>query len=563
MAVRDLSTQFLDIWSKLTSLQKVAIGAATVAVISAITALLLWANKPVYKPLYTEMTEADVKAVSDKLSQKSVPFVVNGTTIEVPQESVYTARIMLAEEGLPKTPPAKGFSLFDEQKFGKTEFAQQVDYQRALQGELANSIAAMDKVVEAKVHLTIPKERLFVSEEQQAKASVALKLLPNEQLSEEEVRSISHLVSAAVKGLTAENIQIVDTAGNLLSDFMTEANEPYRLTQNQINYERDQEKYIEDRLRKALVPMLGVDNPFVVKVTVAMDFNARETISEKYGDTPVTRSQRTLEINSKQTGKGPQGIPGVESNLAEPDILVDGIVSEYNKTDETQNFEIDKTVTRENKVGGEIKRLTVAVVVDDKVAVENVNGVQEVVRKPRTEEEMTKLRAAIAAATGYNEARGDVIEVTNMSFDTTKDQIDLLAEERAKRMEMIKMISSYASGVLILIAFWFFILRPILKRIDKAREIDEEMLGESALDAQMAGLDISVGDESGFPKSVEELEREIEAELEESTPIDVEAVKSKVMLKKIEEQANEDPEMIANLVKAMIKGGSNSNSGGN
>ena len=103
--------------------------------------------------------------------------------------------------------------------------------------------------------------------------------------------------------------------------------------------------------------------------------------------------------------------------------------------------------------------------------------------------------------------------------------------------------------------FWLLILRPIIKRIDKAREIDEEMLGESALDAQMAGLDISVGDESGFPKSVEELEREIEAELEESTPIDVEAVKSKVMLKKIEEQANEDPEMIANLVKAMIKGG--------
>lgn len=563
MAVRDLSTQFLDIWSKLTSLQRVAIGAATVAVIAAVTALLLWANKPLYKPLYTDMTETDVKAVSEQLSNKSVPFVVDGTTIMVPQESVYTARIMLAEAGLPKTPPAKGFSLFDEQKFGETEFQQQVNYQRALEGELANSIAAMDKVVEAKVHLTIPKERLFVSEEQQAKASVALKLLPNETLSEDEVRSISHLVSAAVKGLTAENIQVVDTAGNLLSDFMTEANEPYRLTQNQIDYERDQEKYIEDRLRKALTPMLGIDNPFVVKVSVAMDFNSRETISEKYGDTPVTRSQRTLEINSKQTGKGPQGIPGVESNLAEPDILVDGIVSEYSKTDETQNYEIDKTVTRENKVGGEIKRLTVAVVVDDKVVVEDVNGVQQAVRKPRSEEEMTKLRAAVAAATGFNEARGDVIEVTNMSFDTTKDQIDLLAEERAKRMEIIKQIASYVSGVLILVFFWLLILRPILKRLDKAREIDEEMLGESALDAQMAGLDINVGDESGFPKSVEELEREIEAELEESTPIDVEAVKSKVMLKKIEEQANEDPEMIANLVKAMIKGGSGSNSGGN
>ena len=529
MAVRNLSTQFLDIWAKLTTLQKAAIGAATVAVIAAVTVLLIWANKPAYKPLYTDMTQEDVQAVSNELRKGTVPFRVNGTTIEVPQENVYTTRMMLAEQGLPKTPPAAGFELFDKSSLGQTEMMQNVNYQRALQGELSNTIATMDKVLEAKVHITIPKERLFVSDEQQAKASVALKLKPEQTLSEDEVRSISHLVAAAVKGLEPKNIQVVDTAGNLLSAFMTEANEPYRLTQNQIAYERDHEKYLEDKLRKALVPMLGVDNPFIVRVSVAMDFSQREIISEKFGDTPVTRSQRTLEINSKQTGKGPQGIPGVESNLAEPDILVDGIVSEYSKTDETTNFEIDKTVTRENKVGGEIKRLTVAVVVDDRQAIETVDGVRKLVRQPRSEEEMTKLRATVAAAVGYVADR-DVVEVTNI-------------------------FASYASAIVIIFMFWLLILRPIIKRIDKAREIDEEMLGESALDAQMAGLDISVGDESGFPKSVEELEREIEAELEESTPIDVEAVKSKVMLKKIEEQANEDPEMIANLVKAMIKGG--------
>lgn len=558
MAVRNLSTQFLDIWAKLTTLQKAAIGAATVAVIAAVTVLLLWANKPAYKPLYTDMTQEDVQAVSNQLRQGSVPFRVNGTTVEVPQENVYNARMMLAEQGLPKTPPAAGFELFDESSFGKTEFMQNVDYQRALQGELSNTIATMNKVLEAKVHLTIPKERLFVSEEEQAKASVALKLKPEQTLTEDEVRSISHLVAAAVKGLEPKNIQVVDTAGNLLSAFMTEANEPYRLTQNQIAYERDQEKYIEERLRNALLPMLGADNPFIVRVSVAMDFSQREIISEKFGDTPVTRSQRTLEINSRQTGKGPQGIPGVESNLAEPDILVDGIVSEYSKTDETTNFEIDKTVTRENKVGGEIKRLTVAVVVDDRQALETVDGVRQLVRHPWSEEEMTKLRAAVAAAVGYVAER-DTIEVTNISFDTTKDEIDLMAEESARRMEIIRQIASYATAIVIIFIFWLLILRPIIKRIDKAREIDEEMLGESALDAQMAGLDISVGDESGFPKSVEELEREIEAELEESTPIDVEAVKSKVMLKKIEEQANEDPEMIANLVKAMIKGGGGGN----
>ena len=546
MAVRNLSTQFLDIWAKLTTLQKVAIGAASVAVIAAVTVLLIWANKPAYKPLYTDMTQEDVQAVSNKLRQQTVPFRVNGTSIEVPQENVYNARMMLAEQGLPKTPPAAGFELFDKSSFGKTEFMQNVDYQRALQGELSNTIAAMDKVLEAKVHLSIPKERLFISEEQQAKASVALKLRQGQVLSEDEVRSISHLVAAAVKGLEPKNIQVVDTAGNLLSAFMTEANEPYRLTQNQIAYERDQEKYMEDRLKNALLPMLGADNPFIVRVSVAMDFSQREVISEKFGETPVTRSQRTLEINSRQTGKGPQGIPGVESNLAEPDILVDGIVSEYSKTDETTNY-----------VGGEIKRLTVAVVVDDRQTIETVDGARQLVRKPWTEDEMTKLRAAVAAAVGYDAGRTDVIEVTNISFDTTKDEIDLMAEESAKRMEMIKQIASYVSAVVIIFMFWLLILRPIFKRLDKSREIDEEMLGESALDAQMSGLDISVGDESGFPKSVEELEREIEAELEESTPIDVEAVKSKVMLKKIEEQANEDPEMIANLVKAMIKSGGN------
>ena len=474
MAVRNLSTQFLDIWAKLTTLQKAAIGAATVAVIAAVTVLLIWANKPAYKPLYTEMTQEDVQAVSNELRKGTVPFRVNGTSIEVPQENVYSTRMMLAEQGLPKTPPAAGFELFDKSSFGKTEFMQNVDFQRALQGELSNTIATMDKVLEAKVHLTIPKERLFVSEEQQAKASVALKLKQDQTLTEDEVRSISHLVAAAVKGLEPQNIQVVDTAGNLLSAFMTEANEPYRLTQNQIAYERDHEKYLEEKLRKDLVPLLGADNPFIVSVSVAMDFSKREIISEKFGDTPVTRSQRTLEINSKQTGKGPQGIPGVESNLAEPDILVDGIVSEYSKTDETTNYEIDKTVTRENKVGGEIKRITVAVVVDDRQAIETVDGERKLVRKPRTEEEMTSIRAHVAAAVGYVADR-DVVEVTNISFDTTKDEIDLMAEESARRMEIIRQVASYASAIVIIFMFWLLILRPIIKRIDKAREIDELM----------------------------------------------------------------------------------------
>lgn len=552
MTLRNISGQFLDIWAKLTMLQRVSICAATVAVFASIAVLVVWANKPVYKTLYADMAEEDLKEVSENLRQKSIEYKINGSAIEVLPDQVYDTRIMLASEGLPKTRNT-GFELFDESKFGMTEFMQNVNYQRALQGELANTISAMNEVAEAKVHISIPKERLFVQEEDTAKASVVLKLIPGARLTPDQIKSVSHLVSAAVKGLTPQNVQIVDTAGNLLSEFLTDENQPLLLTQTQINHQKEEEKRIEAKLRNVLSPILG-DGKFVTKVNVEMDFNKREVMKEEFGDTPVLRSQHTLEINSRNTGKGPSGIPGVESNLAEPDILVDNIVSEYNKSEETNNYEISKTVTREEKTGGIIKRLTVAVVVDDKDAIETQDGNPVSVRRPRTDEDMAKLRGTIAGAAGIDPARGDVLDVSNISFDTADTTLDNLYSQREKNMELISMGAKYASAVVILLLFYLLILRPILKRLDQAKEIDEEMLGESALDAQLSDLDITVGDESGFPKTVDELEREIEAELEESTPVDVDAVKSKVMLKKIEEQANEDPEMIANLMKALIKG---------
>lgn len=552
MTFRNISGQFLDIWAKLTMLQRVSICAATVAVFAAIAVLIIWANRPAYKTLYADMAEEDLREVSENLKQKSIDHKVTGNAIEVLPDQVYDTRIMLAAEGLPKSKSA-GFELFDESKFGMTEFMQNVNYQRALQGELGNTIAAMNEVAEAKVHISIPKERLFVQEEEIAKASVVLKLMPGARLLPDQIKSISHLVAAAVKGLTPQNVQIVDTAGNLLSEFLTDENQPLLLTQTQINHQKEEEKRIEAKLRNVLSPILG-DGKFVTKVNVEMDFNKREVMKEEFGDTPVLRSQHTLEITQKQSGQGPSGIPGVESNLAEPDILVDNIIMDYAKTEETGNYEISKTVTREEKTGGIIKRLTVAVVVDDKDVIEIQDGNPVSSRQPRSDEDMAKLRGTIAGAAGIDPERGDVLDVTNISFDTADTALDNLYSQREKNMELISMGAKYASAVVILLLFYLLILRPILKRLDQAKEIDEEMLGESALDAQLSGLDITVGDESGFPKTVDELEREIEAELEESTPLDVEAVKSKVMLKKIEEQANEDPEMIANLMKALIKG---------
>ncbi len=553
MAVRSLTTQFMDVWSRLTMLQRVSIVAATVAVFSSIVVLIIWANKPAYRTLYADMAETDVKEITDSLQAKSIQYKVTGNAVEVLNDNVYNARMALAAEGLPRT-QTTGFELFDETKLGMTEFAQNVNFQRALQGELSNTIAALDEVAEAKVLITIPKERLFVEDtDEVAKASVVLKIMPGATMTPDNIRSIAHLVASSVKGLTPEAVQIVDTNGNLLSDFLTEENQPLLLTQTQFDQQKSEEKRIETGLRNVLSPVLG-DGKFVVKVSVELDYNKQEVLREEFGDTGVVRSQNLTEINSRNTGKGPSGIPGVESNLAEPDILVDGIISEYSKTQEIQNFEINKTTTREERTAGVLKRLAVAVVVDDKVEMQDQEGKLVSTRVARTEDDMQKLRGTIAGAVGIDPGRGDVLDVSNISFDTTNDTLGNAITQREKTMELISMSMKYASAVIILILFYLLIMRPILKRLDRSKEIDDELLGESAIDAQMTNFELNVGGDSGFPKTIDELEREIEAELDESTPIDVEAIKSKVMLKKIEEQANEDPEMIANLVKSLIKG---------
>lgn len=554
MALKGIANQFLETFKKLSLLQRVSLLAATVATFATVVVLILWANKPAYKTLYNDLSEQDIKEVTQALGSKNEPYKVSGNSVEITGD-VYQTRIDLALQGLPKN-NGVGFELFDDAKLGMTEFMQNVNYQRALEGEIARSIMALNEVVQAKVHLSIPKDRIFVSEDDEAKASVVMRLMPGAAVKPDQVRAITHLVASAVRGLSPNSVQVLDTNGNLLSDFLTdESNNTAYVTQSQLEHQRQIEKDLEKKLQGLLSVTLGSGN-YVARVAVEMDFNKKEITREEYGDTPVLRSQHSLEINARNDGKGPQGIPGVESNLAEPDLLINGIMSEYNKSEETQNFEISKTVTHEQKNSGILKRITVSVVVDDKSVVSDDNGTRVVNKVARTDDDIAKIRAAVFSAVGADNARGDVIEVTNISFDTTADYIEYESQEKAKYMEWISIAAKYGSAVLIILLFFLLLVRPILKKLENAKTIDEEALGESALDAQISTLDITVGgEESGFPKTIEELEREIESELNESIPVDVEAVKSKVMLKKIEEASGDDPESIANLIRALLKGG--------
>jgi flagellar M-ring protein FliF len=447
-----------------------------------------------------------------------------------------------------------GFELFDTSGWGRTEREQEVSYQRALQGELARSIMAIDAITEARVHLNMAKERIFVEEGEESSASVIVRVLPGQKLTETQITAVIHMVASAVGKLLPANVQVIDSNGNLLSDFMTQEGLDAKVVQTQKEAELGKEKEILLKIQGMLVPVLGFDK-YVSRVSVEMDFNKKESVTEAFRD-PQPRSTYELTIDQITRGTGPSGVPGVESNLAEPDLFVNGIMSEYHKTEATNNFELTKEVTQETKVGGAIKRLSISVTVDDKpTPVEAEDGTRTLVKEPRTAEEIEKIRTAIASAVGFNADRGDVIEIVNLAFDTSEEWLAGGMSEQEELMEWVTVGAKYLAAVFILLLFYLILVRPILKRLDKAQDLDDEMLGESAIDAQLSAIDIAVGSESGFPKTVEELEREIESELDESVPVDVEAVKSKVMLKKIEESANEDPEMIANLVKALLKGG--------
>jgi flagellar M-ring protein FliF len=554
MALQDVVTQFKDIFEKLTLVQKISIGAALAAVLVTLGVLIIWANRPVYKTLYANMNSDDAPLVIQKLKEGNVPYRLKegGGTVEVPQELVYDTRLELAREGLPKGGGA-GFELFDKSSYGMTEFLQDVNYQRALQGELARTISSLNEIEEARIHLTIPKNRLFISEEESAKAAVVIKLKRGAELNREQVKAISSLVSGSVKGLIPENVQVVDTTGRLLSDFLGEENSPVMMTQTQLEYQKRIERELESKLYGILSRTLG-ETGAVAKVTAEIDFSKRETSKEEFGREPVIRSSENIETISTNAPGGPQGVPGVESNLAEPQVLGGNTNSSYEHTEERSNFEIDKTVTKEIKAFGTIKKISVAVVVDNKNVFrkDEATGNQITESVPRTQEELNSIRALVATAVGFDQARGDQVEVNNISFDTSAQQQEQLLLQREKTVELITIASKYALAVIILLLFYFAVVRRILKKLDKTVTYNDD--GTITVTSALDSVDVTLKGSTGFPKTLEELEREVEQELDESIPMNTDAVKSKVMLKKIEEFCEEDPEGAANIIKSMLKG---------
>lgn len=405
-------------FQRLTSVQRMGLLSLLALAIAAIPVLMLMGREPDMTVLFSNLEDGDVQAIAGRLEAQQVPFTMvgNGNTIMVPSEKVHELRIQMAGEGLPEA-SGVGFEIFDRTNLGVGEYAQKINFRRALQGELARTISQMPGVQRARVHLVIPERRLFSNDREPSRAAVVVTSKRGGTLNENQIQGVVHLVASSVEGLDPAQVTVVDSRGQVLS--RPEQEGQVELSGTQLEMQRSMETDFERRVQTMLDQVLGPDKS-VVRVSAALDFRQVETTEEQFDpDTQVVRSeQRSQEKVSGNDGSS--GVPGTRSNVPnEEEADGNSGNKEAKRKSETVNYEMNRKVSKVIEASGNIERLSVAVLVDGsyKEVVDTESGETTSEYVPRAEAEMSKLVESIKKAVGFSEARGDQIEVVNHPFE--------------------------------------------------------------------------------------------------------------------------------------------------
>lgn len=459
------------------------------AVIALVAVAAMWARKPDYSVLFSNLDDRDGGAIVNALTQLNIPyqFSDNGTAILVPQAQVPEARMQLASQGLPKAGNV-GFELLDQSRFGASQFTEQVTYQRALEGELANSIQALHAVQEARVHLAIPRETLFVRDRQEPTASVLLSLYPGRNLGEDQVSAITWLVSSSVPNLNAQNVSVVDQNGRLLTMPAGEGG----MNSQQQNLVNDIEHRSVQRILTLLNPILGPGN-VRAQVSADMDFAKREETSEIYrpnqrpGEAAVRSEQSSTSINNNSLPA--EGVPGALSNQPPVDpvapIITPEAPADANTTatatqqdpqqnslrnlneqarevsatgnarrDVTTNYEVDRTISHIKGPNGQLKRLSVAVVVNYRLDQGELVALDE--------NELENIRELVKQAVGFSVDRGDSISVVNSRFSDVPDT-SVPFWKNNDYLELGMSLIKYLLLAVLFFVFWRIVINPIIQ----------------------------------------------------------------------------------------------------
>lgn len=461
-----------------------------VIAISSIT--YLWLKDDNYGVLFSNLNDKDGGEIISQLDKLNIPykFSSSGTTILIPQNQIYHTRLRIAQQGLPKG-GAIGFELLDKESFGMSQFNEQINYQRALEGELSRTIAIISSVDDARVHLAMPKPSLFVRERKFPSASVALTLLPGRALSQGQIDAIIHLISSSVPELQADKVTIIDQKGNLLTG------ERYRdsnVNIAQLEYSERIENLVRERVEKIIIPILGQQN-VKVQVNADIDFSRQESTSEIYdpnsdASNQTIRSKQQIENSQLASSNIIGGVPGALSNqpVPTPSAPIDGESDSKDKDDKqkmyhlqsnkTLNFEVNRQVIHSKIPEGRIKRLSVAVLVnykfisaDEITSANEENSEQEAVEKwvKLDQEELTHIEALARQAMGFSDLRGDSLTVANLKFtDQIEDEnATMLFLQKHEVFDMLKVAIKYLIYILIIWFVWRKVLRSIWIKIQR------------------------------------------------------------------------------------------------
>lgn len=542
---QQLVQQFKDVWGRFNRPQKILVIALPAVLFVGLMVWILLSSRSRFEVLYSHLEQKDAAEVAVELKKNNVPYKVatkdNMVMILVPSDKVYDTRLTMAGQGLPRG-TGVGYEIFDQPKWGSTDFTQKVNYKRALEGELQRTIGNLQQIERARVSIVIPEPELFTEREKPTTASVVLELKSDARLKREEVRGIVHMVASSVEGLKPENVNVIDSKGNILSAFIQEEQQDSnqntatggsaltqqaKLTLHQMEVQQSYEKDLERKVTTMLNKVLGGNSRFAVSVSAELNFDKTENDSEVFEPVVdgqgIARSSQTEKEQYVGDGGFPAslvgGVPGTDSNIPGYQAVA-GSNSQYSKEKNTTNFEINRTVKHNVVAPGSPKRLSVGVFVDN--------------LQPQ---QVEAIKSAVVAAAGMDLNRGDQVAVENMPFDNTQALASL------KEMRMETQQNFYMTlgkiGLLVLMAFGVLLfLRSLLKpkREKKYVETVDDLMEEPAIMPQVE--DIITTDVTAEDLARAEAARD--------------AKKREAVRKEVFDMANKNPENIAQIIKKWL-----------
>lgn len=547
-----------EILNRLRANPKIPLLIAAAAAVAIVVAMVLWAKGPDYRVLYNNVTDRDGGAIVSELTKMNIPyrFAEGGSAILIPATNVYETRLRLAQLGLPKG-GAVGFELLDQEKFGISQFSEQINYQRALEGELSRTIETLGPVQTARVHLAIPKPSLFVREQKAPSASVTLNLQPGRALDEGQINAIVYMISSSVSGLPADNVTVVDQMGRLLTSAGAAGRD---VNATQLKYTTEIESMYQRRIEAIIAPIVGGGNVHA-QVTAQIDFSAREQTDEQYqpNSAPNQAAIRSQQTSQSEQRGGPNvgGVPGALSNQPAPAPTApiatpannaanannanqnpqanqqnnatgtqgNTVVQTSNsRNDATTNYEIDKTILHTKHSTGGVKRLSVAVIVNYLPSGDDGKPIA------LSEDQIKQIDTVAREAMGFSTERGDSLNVVNTPFMSTNDTAsELPFWQKQAFFELMIEVGRWLLVLLVAWILWRKLVRPQIKK----RE-EQQAAAQVASQMRNATNDVVVN----LSKDEEELQRRSQ-----------QRINTELQSQRVRDLAENDPRVVALVIR--------------